>query len=297
MVIDAIGVFLNTILITTMLLDPLKIFAKGASITILNLAFADLIACVADFLDVGLSLKFDVSNSKIYNAVRFFLVFGEGASFILLTTLTVETYIVSKYPIKGRIMLTRKKTMILCMVSWFLAIPLGLSNIAYLFIKNFLNLMKIYIAQIGVLEFTVVVQVIFKFLIIQEIFRSRQDTEQQNSKHKEIAKTIIILIIILIITNLPYFISKQLEFLWKMHLINGNKLLWKFSNYYKPISALNYMANPVLYALRFADYRRSLLVLLTKCAGKVSSFVGCLTWKNSVTTATTLQQESVTTKL
>ena len=297
MVIDAIGAFLNTILITAMLVDPLKVFAKGASITILNLAIADLISSAANFLHVGLSSRFHVTNSKAYYVVRFFLIFGVSASFALLTTLTVETYIVTKYPIKGRIMLTKKKTVILCMVSWFLAMPLGLSNIAYLFTDNISILMKIYVAQIAILETAVVVQVIFKFLIIQIILTSGQNTEQQNGKHKKIAKTIVILVIILIVTALPFFISKQLEFLWTLRLISGDStLILKFSNYYEPIAAINYVANPILYALRFSDYRRTLLVLFTKCRGKVSLFPACITGKKSVNTATTLQQQSVTTE-
>ena len=210
MVVDAIGAFLNILLIIAFLnADPLKVLRRGVWITILNLAFADLISCVANFLDVGLISEFDVTDSITFRIVRFFLTFGVSASFMLLATLTVETYVVTKYPIKGRVMLTRKKTVILCAMAWFLAMPLGLSNIAYLFTDNFSRLMKIYIAQIAVLELTVIILVILKVLIICEIMKSRrninthqQQQQRRNNKHKEIAKTIIILNVILIVTAL-----------------------------------------------------------------------------------------------
>ena len=299
MVVDAIGAFLNILLIIAFLADPLKVLRRGVWITILNLAFADLISCVANFLDVGLISEFDVTDSMTFRIVRFFLTFGVSASFMLLATLTVETYVVTKYPIKGRVLLTRKKTVILCAMAWFLAMPLGLSNIAYLFTDNFSRLMKIYIAQIAVLELTVIIQVILKVLIICEIMKSRrninthqQQQQRRNNKHKEIAKTIIILNVILIVTALPYLVSKQLEFIWKLRVVGGNQLLWRFSNYYEPIAAINYLANPILYALRLPDYRRTLRAPFTKC--KSSSFTVCLRWNNSTRTEMSWQQNTTT---
>ena len=301
MVVDAIGAFLNILLIIAFLADPLKVLRRGVWITILNLAFADLISCVANFLDVGLISEFDVTDSMTFRIVRFFLTFGVSASFMLLATLTVETYVVTKYPIKGRVLLTRKKTVILCAMAWFLAMPLGLSNIAYLFTDNFSRLMKIYIAQIAVLELTVIIQVILKVLIIREIMKSRRNINthhQQQQQQQQIAKTIIMLNVILIVTALPYFVSKQLEFVWKLPVVGGNQLLWRFSNYYEPIAAINYLANPILYARRLPDYRRTLRAPFTKC--KSLSFTGCLRWNNStITTRIEMSkvQQSTTTRL
>lgn len=288
MTVGAIGALLNILLIIAIIVDPLKVLRKGAWITILNLAFADFVVCVANMLDVGLILEFHVIDDPItFRIVRFVLIFGVSASFILLTLLTAETYVVAKYPIKGRLMLTGKKTAMLCMVTWFLAMPFGLSNIAYLYTDNFSMLLKIYIAQIAALELTVFVQVILKVFIIREIMKSRRNTQQQNNRHKEIAKTIIILNVILMVTALPYFVSKQLEFVWKLGLIGGDHLVWKFSNYYQPIAAINYMANPILYALRLPDYRRTILVPFAKCKGKGFYFSGYPRWRNSEVAANT----------
>lgn len=301
MTIDAIGTFLNTVLVFLIILDPLKILRKGAWITILNLAIADCISCVANFLDVGLISEFGVADSLTLRFVRFHLIFGVSASFILLTLLSVETYIVTKYPIKARALITRRRTAMTCMVAWFLAVLAGLSNIAYVFTNNFRMLMKIYIAQIAVLELAVFIQVILKFFIIREIMISRQNSQQQQSqgnKHKEVAKTIITLNVILLVTALPYFVAKQLEFLWKLGLIIGDDLVWQFSNYYEPVAAINYLANPVLYALRLPNYRRTLCVLFVQCTGKWSSFFCRLRRSANSADATraenSLQQSTIT---
>jgi hypothetical protein len=305
MTIDAIGALFNVLLIIAIFIDPLKILRKGAWITIVNLAFADLISCVANFLDVGLIVEFNVKDPVALRIVRFFLIFGISASFMLLTVLTVETYVVTKYPIKSRLILTGKKMVLFCVVAWVIALPLGLSNIAYLFTDYFSKLMKIYIAQIAVLELAVFVQVMLKVLIIREIMKSgRLNTHQQNNRHKEVAKTIIMLNVILIVTALPYFLAKQLEFVWKLGLIHGDDLLWRFSNYYEPVAAVNYMANPILYALRLPDYRRTLLAPFTKYKSKGIHLPGCLKRGKSEVGANTknnhslpLSMENVTTKL
>ena len=282
MTINSIGVLLNVLLIIAIFVDPLKLLRKGAWITIINLAFADLISCAANFLDVGLAIEFHVTHPVTLRIVRFFLIFGVGASFILLTLLTVKTYVVTKYPIKGRLVLTGTKTVMLCIVAWILAVPLGLSNIAYLFTDKFSVLMEIYIAQIAFLELAVFVQVILKMLIIREIMKSRRNTaQQQGNRHKEVAKTIIMLNVILVVTALPYFVAKQLEFVWKLKLIQGDDLLWRFSNYYEPIAAINYMANPILYALRLPDYKRTLLVPFTKCKSGGFDLSRCLRRRKS----------------
>ena len=285
MVIDAIGAFLNTTLIFLIIVDPFKILRKGAWITILNLAVADFISCAANFLDVGLTSAFGVTDLQTFKFVRFLLIYGVSASFILLTLLTVETYIVTKYPIRGRAMITGRRTAMLCIVAWLLAVIGGLSNIAYVFTNNFRMLMKIYISQIAVLELAVFIQVILKFFIIREIMRSRQNAQQrqqQSNKHKEVAKSIITLNVILIVTALPYFVSKQVEFVSKLRLISGDDLLWQFSNYYEPVAAINYMANPIHYALRLPNYRRTFCVLFTKCNGGCLSVHGRLRGMNSV---------------
>ena len=115
-------------------------------------------------------------------------------------------------------MISGKKIGLSCILIWILAILLGLSNIAYIRPDLSLDqLMKIYIAQISVLELSVLVQVILKVLIIREIMKRRRETEvlvnaeQSNTKHKEIAKTIVILNVILIVTAFPYFVAKQIE--------------------------------------------------------------------------------------
>ena len=269
MTVDVVGVLCNTLLIIAILVDPLNVLRKGAWFTILNLSIADLIAALSNFMDIGLQTEFESSKSDALPVFHFFWMFGAGGSFMLLTLLTIQTYVIVKYPIRSRLMISGKKIGLACAVVWILAILLGLGNVAYLDMDfKHTQLMMIYIAQIAVLELVVVVQVVLKALIIREIMKSTRDTEisaeHRNKKHKEIAKTIVILNVILIVTALPYFVVKQMDFLYRLGVLRSH--FWaRFANKYEPIAVLNFALNPLLYSLRLSDYRRSLLAFLHQC--------------------------------
>ena len=246
-----------------MVLDPLNLLRKGAWFTILNLSIADLIAAASHFMTVGMHVGLGTLK-KIEGIVQFFWMFGTGGSFLLLSWLTIQTYIIVRYPIRSRLMLSRKRIAISCAVIWAMAILMGLCNISYLHAPfSFEQVMMIYIAQVGVLELAAVVQVLLKVLIIKEILKSGRNaevsTEHQN-KHREIAKTIVILNVVLIITAFPYFVAKQIECLNRLGVV-GNETM--FADYYESVAVLNFALNPILYSLRLIDYRRSLVALLS----------------------------------
>ena len=253
----------NLLLVFAIIIDPLKILHRGAWITIVNLAVADFIACGEAFVLTFLLLRSHYETMmKIKNELQFFWMFGVSASFLLLTLLTVQIYMIIKYPMKSRLKLTKKKVVLLCMTVWVMAIGLGLSNISNLWTKW---PFYIYIGQIAVLELGVVVQIVLKILITVEIMSRQNDILKaenvQNLKQREVAKTVILLNVALIVTALPYFLAKQIEYIARINKYSIDSLLITFAYRYESIALLNFVVNPILYSLRLHDYRRSLLAL------------------------------------
>ncbi len=253
----------NLLLVLVIIIDPLKILHRGAWITIVNLAIADFIACGGAFVQAFLLLRRDyVTRMKIWYELFFFWMLGVSASFLLLTLLTVQIYMIIKYPMKSRLILTKKKVVVSCMTVWVMAIGLGLSSISDLWTEWSLY---IYIGQIAVLELGVVVQIVLKILVIVEIMSRQNDIlkaeNAQNLKQREVAKTVILLNVALIVTALPYFLAKQIEHIARINNYSMDSLLITFAYRYESIALLNYVVNPILYSLRLHDYRRSLLAL------------------------------------
>ena len=264
------GVICNLLLILLIIIDPLRNLHHGAWIIILNISIADFIATGAHFAKLFIYLiKQDENLTLLTSSIlSFFWMFGVGASFMLLTLLNMQIYVIIKYPIKSRIIVTTKRIIFCCIFGWIFAVGMGLLNIGYYWIED---INYVHIARITGLEVAVAFQVLLKILTTVEMLRSRDNmlhAQTLNKKHKDVAKTVIILNVILIITAFPYFLAKQIEFISRLdeqdeftEWSNKDLLLRKFSYYYEPIALLNFVVNPVVYSLRLKNYRQSLIAL------------------------------------
>ena len=275
MSVAATGALLNFVVIIAMAIDPLKILRKGPWVTILNLAIADLITCMSSFVLWGKS--FFIQNSELYYVYYDITIFGWGfgssASFLWLTFFSVQIFVITKFPLKGRYWFTTLKIVLVGTAIWLFAFLLGLTQITYRFHLPETMGLKIWSARIGVLQIAVVVQIVLNIQVAFEIIRSgRSSGNPQNAKHKNIAKTVIILTLILFLTAIPYFLLKQLQFLARLGYFGQYKtaaVLLYFFYYYRPIAMLNFAANPILYALRLPDYRQTLLAFVGKTRNSV----------------------------
>ena len=265
MTVCSIGMLCNLLLILVIIIDPLVILHRGAWITILNLSFADFLACGSHLMYL-VAIETKTENMTVKFASNFLWMLSVGASFIFLGLLTIQIYVIIKFPVKSRIMLTRKRVLISCTIVWVIAVGMGVGDLGHIWLKD-LRVVYIYIANIAVLEIIVVFQIVTKILIVFEILSSRRKllkAKIQDRKQKHVAKTVIILNVILFVTAFPYFLAKQIEYLHRLGYISSHPLLQKGNLYYEPIALLNFISNPLLYSLRLKDYRRSSLALF-KC--------------------------------
>ena len=273
MSVATLGALLNSVVIVAMAIDPLKILRKGPWVNILNLAVADLISCISCFCVWGKRFLTDEIEPGLYYAIAIFgWGFGTSASFLFLTFLTVQIFLVTKFPIKTRYWFTTLKIVSVGIVIWLFALLLGLNQISHLSHFPLTVRLKIWAAQIGVLQIALAVQVILNIQVMVEIARSGRSTgNAQNTKHKNIAKTVVILTLILFFTAFPYFVLKQIEFLSRLKYFGEGKtaaILFYLSYCYAPIAMLNFAANPILYSLRLPNYRQTLLSFIGKRKSK-----------------------------
>ena len=267
MSVVATGTLLNFVVIIAMAIDPLKILRKGPWVTILNLAIADLISCISSFF--LWSQNIFIPGGELYYAITSFgWGFGTSASFLWLTFLSVQIFVITKFPLKSRYWFTTLKIVLVGTAIWLFAFLLGLTQITSRFHLPKTMRLKILTAQIGVLQIALVVQIVLNIQVTFEIIRSGRSTgNPQNAKHKNIAKTVMILTLILFVTAFPYFLLKQLEFLVRLGYFDEGKtarVLFYLSYCYAPIAMLNFAANPILYALRLPDYGQTLLAFVGK---------------------------------
>ena len=276
MTVAVLGALLNFVAIIVMVIDPLKILRKGPWITILNLAIADLISCVSGFCLWGmpfiLSNFTEVADDHLYMKINyFFWGFGSSGSLLILTFFMVQIFAVTKFPLKSRHWFQTRKVVLVCIAIWLVSFPMGLSYLAHLYFP-LMTASRIWITRIGILQVAVVAQVILNIQVIIEIIRSGNRVENaQNSKHKTLAKTVIILTLILFFTAIPYFTFRQMEFCARLGYFREDKtkaIINYLTYLYAPIAFLNFAVNPILYSLRLPDYRKTLLSIVCKSQRK-----------------------------
>ena len=304
MSVAATGALLNFVVIIAMAIDPLKILRKGPWVTILNLAIADLISCISVFLLWGKSF-FNQESLLYYNITSFGWGFGTSASFLWLTFLAVQIFAITKFPLKSRYWFTALKIVLVGIAVWLFAFLMGLSQITPVFNLPLTMNLKIWTAEIGVLQIALVVQIVLNIQVAIEIIRSgRSSGNPQNAKHKYIAKTVIILTLILFLTAFPYFLMKQLELMARLGYFDQGKtthVLRYLSYCYAPIAVLNFAANPILYALRLPDYRQTLFAFVGKTRSRSrrrltqnrsSQLTNTFSLKSQKQTASTMSEKS-----
>jgi hypothetical protein len=270
MSVATLGVFFNSLVIVAMAIDPLKVLRKGPWVTILNLAIADLICCISSFCVYGEGFFYPGQTTAplvFALIVDLSWMFGVSASFLFLTFLTVQIFLITKFPLTRRYCFTTLEAVLICIGVWLFAVPMGLCNIAYLHFSHSTSL-KLYAAQIGVLQLALLLQIFLNIEVVGEVIRSgRTAANTENTKHKNIAKTVVILTLILFITAFPYFVMRQIEYFVRLGYFGESKtamILYGIAYCFTPIAVLNFTANPILYSLRLPQYRKTLLTFIGK---------------------------------
>lgn len=278
MSVAVIGAPLNLAVILAIVFDPLRILRKGPWITILNLAIADFLSCVTCFFqwlnyhDFNI-INFTKNEIRLYKDIfQFGWSLSTGASYLFLTFFSMQIFVLTKHPLKSRFMFTTPKVLLACIGVWLFSIPVGFCHLMHKFppFDRKLIFGKFWLARLAFLNFLTLVQLILNIYVTIQIIRSGRNAKddcRHNNKHRNMAKTVVILTAILFITTFPFLTLRQIEFVLRM---NNTKIgnLHEVAYLFYPLLLMNFVANPILYSLRLTDYRRTFLAFIGKIGGK-----------------------------
>ena len=111
-IIGIIGVASNVLLLAAFIKDPLKCFRNSGTYLVMNLSISDSVVGLFSSLS-HITRKVSVSYPIIYFIV-FWVVL---VSFVSITSISIDRFLVISYPIKHRILVKGK-----VMISWIAAI-------------------------------------------------------------------------------------------------------------------------------------------------------------------------------
>ena len=259
-----LGVLVNSLLLIIIIRDPLRILRKRGFLTITSLAIADLISNVGA---IGLCFydyraREDPVNFWIVKPFYALAHTGFSASFLMLLLLSVEVYVITKYPLTAHLMLTKRRTIWIIIFMWLVSLLIASSNFwtsDYPF--------AVFAVVLSVLEIAVMAVIIFRVLVILNIRRNRREILQLmpegSANDNGLTISFLLLFLVFLLTAFPYLVAEQVHFLWHA------KPEWNISfnhdviAYTAPLVHINYLINPLIYAYRMPDYRKSLISLLS----------------------------------
>lgn len=273
---SVIGIITNTLLILVVFIDPLKrLRASKCTLIIVSISLADLLT---SWVTLFYGMQVPLPNGSSQNLAVLLWV-GFTASLANLFVFTFERFLVTLYPFKAKLFISYRGTALACLASWIVGVVIAVNG-HFIFTTNLQRRCAIWIFQIAFLELMVVVMVLLNICIIFSICKhnSRMNGELLNNKSKKTLRqmntVLTILIILLIITTMPFLINVHIFYLIIWCNESSLKCLpVQLSTFIKisaltrcflPFGAINFLVNPIIYAWRLDDYRESAKAVVSK---------------------------------
>ena len=262
-VICILGVITNTLLLVTFLKDPLKCFRNSGTYLVINLS-------VSDCLTSLLTLVFYITRRKSSNPiVYFFICWSTGVSFVLITSISIDRFWMITSPIRHRILMKGKVTVLWMAAIWIVNMLIFFSLIIFD--------VDTVIAFQGVYAYSVILIILSSVFHSSTYYKLKKQSRSmtlQNSaegraqekrilKEKRFLKTIIIIACFAFICIVPNLLLYLLNYS-RILLGNYSQAFMIISRASAVIYQINFAVNPVIYILRLPNYRKTFYLLYCK---------------------------------
>jgi len=259
-----LGVISNGLLLLAIFKDPLKCFRNSAIYFVINLSVSDYLTCFFASVIYITSLYFGAFNYEIFQL----LVFCTGStSFLSITTIAIDRFLMIVYPIKHRVLMKGKVVVTWIVIIWVVSCVLSLSNVFWSRRKDGTNTHTF-------CAFIVVLSTVINALTYYKLKKQSRNIALQNSsdsraqqmrilKEKQFLKTIIIIACIALVCVLPTMVVFQTYILLNLTTSNLSTTI-VVGKIFLFLFCINFAVNPLIYVLRLPNYRKTFYLLYCK---------------------------------
>ena len=265
-----VGISGNILLLVGLIYDPLRCFKNSSSRLILNLCISDIIACL------GLILVL-FWRATCINGVNVYIFFHLPAhvSFSSIATMAFDRFMSSVYPLKYKIVITRKFTFRLILLQW--ALQTCSVTVEFFFEKWFFYprlLVGIVIISSAVVFYGKAAYTLKRqSRILRRMTGCSSSVKHFNdvrmTNEKRFLNTLLMVSVMTVFTLTP-LILYELCVAGRRYYENerlpsserDDTHMWFFTLFF-----VNFWINPVLYSWRLTKYRRTFAVIFKKIIG------------------------------
>ena len=255
-----LGVASNILLLFAFLKDPLKCFKNSGTYLLMNLSVSDCLTC--------LCAPFSSYVPLIYFHTDFFsqfvVILVVNASFLSITSISIDRFLMVTLPIKHRIYVKGKVMAIWIAAIWMLSSLISAFSFFYTFKKH-----KEVVVHIISASFVVLSTLMYSFTyhklkkqsrnIALENSRESRVQEIRILKEQKFLKTIIIIACIAFASLLTFF-----QVSWSLDLASDSRVFITCRKVLTYVFFTNFAVNPLIYVVRLENYRKTFYLLYYK---------------------------------
>ena len=259
-IICVLGVASNALLMIAFITDPLKCFRNSGTYLVINLSVSDCLMClIAPFY---LALRNEIVKNVSFLLTIEYIAFCFGlASFVTITSISIDRFFVVALPIKHRILMKGKLIIMWLAAIWIVSCFISVLQLLHIHGTKLAHSFVV----ISIILSTVMYSSTYYNLKKQSrtlagiISNESRAQEIRILKEKRFCKTIIIISCVSFVCIVPYmifYLNYDALSLSKENLtsevIGTASLL---------ILYINHAVNPLIYILRLQNYRKTFFLL------------------------------------
>ena len=251
------GVITNVLLITAFIKDPLKCFRNSGTYLVINMAMSDLLTCFLANFSTWVP-------QKSYWILQFVWMTMTTVSILTLGSISVDRFSIVVYPMKHRVLMRGKIVIMWSACIWLVALAVSLINsIPSIRSTDHMEATNFGGAAVIILTGTMYGMTYCKLkkqsenLALENL--SNQQQQARLIKEKRFLKTIILVACIAITCVVPALIFYYLTVLQDSPI--GGVASRILTAIFAGIYYFNFAVNPLVYALRLPNYRKTFYLL------------------------------------
>ncbi len=274
LVIGIIGIITNGILLLVLYLDPFKCFRRPSMYFVISLSFSDLSTGIASCL---YAMKNHFTSEYFLKVVTSSIWASVENSFIIILLMAIERFIVIRYPMKAKSIITGRRMFMAIVVTWLVSILLGAGVSLpepindYVMFGCLIKCFLIILVMLGVyLRMICLLRKSSKIFRGKQLVRHSRCEQGKNPKdatyQRSLNMVVFYLALVLIITVLPHLIIGQIYLGYKFFYPTHHRpVSLAYAPYISfPLELLNFVLNSIIYAYRLPQFRRTLCYYLSR---------------------------------
>ena len=261
LIISILGAVSNILLLVAFSKDPLKCFRNSGTYLVMNLSVSDCLECLVIALSCFLTVTDTPRTTlRVFGFLDYYLV---GVSFISITSISVDRFLMVGYPIKHRILMKGKLIILWLAAIWILSCLVSVLSLICIHTngRNIGYVTSVILIILSSVMYSCAYYKLKKRSRNIALQNSTENRAQEIStlKEKRFLNTIILIACVALSCVVPHMIlsvSYDLLNLPKDKLTSeviGTTTVFIFY--------INFAVNPFIYILRLPNYRKTFYLL------------------------------------